>query len=310
MTLWHQEWGEGRPVIALHPLALESSVFAGLGRVLARRGLKTIAVDLPGFGRSIGPAEVHSPAQLAEPILELARGLDEKPVVLGMSLGGRVALEAALVEPSAFRGVVLVAPYLPPLRRRWTEAMARRLDPAFAEKIPLEHAWPLLKRLANALEGRPRFEDDWFMRASARVAYYLSCPATRAHLVAAARDMALDPAFGPTGTWTRLAQLCLPAAFVWGDRDWLIPSGHPAAVAELLPEARHIRVPCSGHFMHGKHHRCFEKAMADGVGSVLREAPRARPRRAAAAAAAFTIARCIADAEPVRVARAPRSVPH
>lgn len=304
MTLWRQEWGQGSPVIGLHPLALESTVFQGLGRVLARRGLKTIAVDLPGFGRSLGPAEAHSPAQLAEPILELARGLDEKPVLLGISLGGRVALEAAFVDPAAFRGVVLVAPYLPPRRRRWTDGMARCLSPSLAEKIPLEHAWPLLKRLANALEARPRFEDDWFMRASARVAYYLSCPATRAHLVATARDMALDRAYGPTGTWTRLEQLALPAAFVWGDRDWLIPRAHAAAVAELLPNARHVRVPCSGHFMHGEHHRCFEKAMADAVSSVLREAPHARASRRAAAA--FTVARCFAD-EPVAAARAPRS---
>jgi pimeloyl-ACP methyl ester carboxylesterase len=307
MTLWRQEWGQGRPVIALHPLALESSVFQGLGRVLARRGLKTIAVDLPGFGRSLGPTGAHAPAELAEPILELARSLDEKPVLLGMSLGGRVALEAALVDPAAFRGVVLVAPYLPPLRRRWTEEMARWLDPSLAERIPLERAWPLLKRIANALEARPQFESDWFMRASARVAYYLSCPATRAHFVAAARDMALDPAFGPTGTWTRLEQLALPAAFVWGDRDWLIPRGHATAVAKLLPHAWHMRVPCSGHFMHGKHHRCFEKAMADAVSSVLREAPHARPRLRAATADVFTVARCFVD-EPVAPARAARSV--
>jgi pimeloyl-ACP methyl ester carboxylesterase len=307
MTLWHQEWGQGTPVIALHPLALESSVFAGLGRMLARRGVKTIGVDMPGFGRSPGPAEAHSPSQLAEPILELARGLEEKPALLGMSLGGRVALELALVERTAFRGVVLVAPYLPPRGRSWT-GFARCLNPSLAERIPLQHAWPLLKRLANLLESRPRFEDDWFMRASARVAYYLSCPATRAHFVAAARDMALDPAFGPAGTWTRLAQLDLPAEFVWGDRDRLIPRAHAAAVAELLPLAQHTRVPCSGHFMHEKHHRCFEKAMADAVVRVLRAAP--HPGRRAASRGVFNVAKCLAGDEPLAAARTARSASH
>ena len=305
MTLWHQEWGQGRPVIALHPLALESSVFAGLGALLARRGVRTIAVDLPGFGRSVGPEDAHSPAQLAAPVLELARSLAERPVVLGMSLGGRVALEMALADPAALRGAVLVAPYLPPRRPRWTESMARCLDPRIAGWIPLEHAWPLLQRLANTLESRPRFEHDWFMRASARVAYYLSCPATRAHFIAAARDMAVDPAFGESGTWTRLAGLSLPAAFVWGDRDWLIPSGHAEAVAELLPRAAHVRVPCSGHFMHGRHHRCFETAMADAVTQVLR-APSGR-RAASASRASFRVARCFADDEPVAEPRPARS---
>lgn len=301
MTLWYQEWGRGTPVIALHPLALESSVFTGLGRMLAQRGMRTIGVDMPGFGRSTGPLGAHAPAQLAEPILELAQGLDEKPVVLGLSLGGRVALELALADPAAFRGAVLVAPYLPPRRATWTQ-FAHVLSPWLAEKIPLEHAWPLLKRLSQWLESQPRIEDDWFMRASARVAYYLSCPATRAHVVAATRDMALDPGGGPMGTWTRLTQLAVPAEFVWGDRDGLIPRAHPAAVAELLPTAQHTRVPCSGHFIHAAHYRCFETAMADAVVRVLH----ATPRRGAARSG-FHLSKCVAGSEPVAAVRSVRS---
>jgi pimeloyl-ACP methyl ester carboxylesterase len=297
MTLWHQEWGQGRPVIALHPLALESTVFLDWVGARAPR-------DEDDRRRSSAPgARSDRRGALRRSfgaILELPRRLDEA-VVLGMSGGGRVA---ALIA-RALRGVVLVAPCLPPLRRRWTEAW-RASRSELAGKIQSTRG--LLQRVAARSAGLVRGRR--FMRARARVAYYLSCPATRAHFVAAARDMALDPAFGPTGTWTRLAQLALPASFVWGDRDWLIPRGHAAAVAELLPRAQHLRVPCSGHFMHGKHHRCFERAMADAVGGVLSEAPRARPRRRATAASSFTIARCFVDAETVRATRTPRSVPH
>ena len=34
-----REWGRGAPVIALHPLGLDSSGFEGFGNVLARREL-------------------------------------------------------------------------------------------------------------------------------------------------------------------------------------------------------------------------------------------------------------------------------
>ena len=54
-----QEWGAGDPVVALHPLALESTAFAGIGIDLAREGLRTIAVDLPGFGESEAPPVPH-----------------------------------------------------------------------------------------------------------------------------------------------------------------------------------------------------------------------------------------------------------
>lgn len=292
-SLFTQEWGQGPPVIMLHPLALESTAFAGVGRLLARRGVRTIAVDLPGFGRSPGPDDPLTPARLAAPVIALARSLEIPPVVLGMSMGGRVALEAALVEPSAFRGVVLVAPFLPWRSGRWALSLAGRIDPATFERIPLEWFWPVLQRISTHLEARPSLEHDWLARASVRVGYYLSCPATRRHFVSAAVAMARDPAFGDDGTWTRLATLSVPAAFVWGERDALIPAAHAAAVAALLPAARHGKIACSGHFVNGRHHRCFERAMAAAVLHALRAEP---PRTRAARRMRFVAERCVASA--------------
>jgi pimeloyl-ACP methyl ester carboxylesterase len=220
-----------------------------------------------------------------------------------MSMGGRVALEAALAAPAAFRGLVLVAPFLPWRGRRWMLGAARCMSPKAASYLPLEWCWPLLKRVSAALEGRPEFEHDWLARASARVAYYLSCPATRAHFVSAAREMALDPAFGPEGTWTRLETLAVPTVCVWGEQDVLIPSGHAAAVAQLLPHAHQVKVACSGHFLNGRHHRCFEAAMASAVLHVL-ETPARRTR----GRARFVAAPCLADASPSEARYAGRAV--
>jgi len=296
VTLFTQTWGHGLPVIMLHPLALESTAFAGVAQLLARRGVRTIAADLPGFGRTPGPEDALTPARLAEPVIELARSLETPPVVLGMSMGGRVAIEAALTEPAAFRGVVAVAPFLPWRHSRWALSFAECIDPGVVERIPLEWLWPVLQRISKTLEGRPSLEHDWLARASVRVAYYLSCPATRRHFVSAALAMALDPAFGPEGTWTRLEQLTIPSAFVWGERDALIPAAHAAEVAALLPAARHAKVACSGHFMNGRHHRCFEHAMGAAVLYVLhasRPAAAARRRRVR-----FIAAPCLAEAAP------------
>ena len=101
--LHQRRWGAGAPVIALHPLGLESSGFDAVSRALSRRGLQTVAVDLPGFGRSPAGTEPLTSAVLAAPVIELARALPEPPVVLGLSLGGRVALEIALRAPESVR---------------------------------------------------------------------------------------------------------------------------------------------------------------------------------------------------------------
>ena len=301
--LHYQQWGAGDPVIALPPLALESSAFAGVADVLARQGLRTLAVDLPGFGRSPAPEGPLTPARLAEPVLELARSLERPALLLGMSLGGRVALEAALTEPGAFRGAVLVAPYLP--WRRWRRAVGLlgRLDPSWAERVPLEKAWPLLKRIAEVLERRPDLEHDWLARAAVRVVYYSSCPATRAAFLSATREMALDPASGPDSPWARLPDLGVPATFVWAGRDALVPRDHARHVDEVLPQADQIEIPCSGHFVSGAHFRCMRHAIALAVSRTL-AAPPGRPARRKARGAR-SLAPCLVGASPLEEERAP-----
>jgi pimeloyl-ACP methyl ester carboxylesterase len=258
-------------LIALHPLALESTAFAGVGRLLAGRGLRTLAVDLPGFGRTPAPEGRLTPARLAAPVVELARSLETPPLLLGFSLGGRVALEAALTAPEAFRAVVLVAPALPWRRGRWALPVARFLDPDFAARVPLERAWPALKRIAETLEAVPSLEHDWLARAAIRVVYYSSCAATRKSFISAARELALDPAFGRGGLWARLPGLQVPAVFLWAGRDRLIPHEHARAVAKVLRGVRQLEVPCSGHFVNGAHFRCLEHAMDLAVGHALDE---------------------------------------
>jgi pimeloyl-ACP methyl ester carboxylesterase len=292
--LHRREWGAGQPVIAMHPLGLESSAFEGFGTVLARRGLRTIAVDLPGFGRTPMPERPLTPAVMAEPVIELARSLDTRPVVLGISMGGRVALEAALRAPEAFGGVIAIAPYLPWLRFRAVMQWAWLIDPRIADWMPFERAWPVLRWLARALETLPYLRDDEVAQAGARLVYYMSCPATRAGFIAAARELALDPAHGEEGFWTRLPAIRVPTTFVWGERDQMVSLRFARAVARVAPEVPQILLPCVGHWINGPHHRCLADAVAGlvtgGLAAAVHEA-----QLHAATGVHFQMQPCVAD---------------
>jgi hypothetical protein len=120
----------------------------------------------------------------------------------------------------------------------------------------------LLRWLAGILEGMPYVRDDELAQAGARLVYYLSCPATRTSFVATARELALDPATGPTSFWTRLADLATPAAFVWCERDLLVSKRFAHHVASVRPDLRQILLPCAGHWLNGPHHRCLAHAVA------------------------------------------------
>lgn len=297
-SLHLRRWGTGAPVIALHPLGLESSGFAGVGRALARRGLQTIAVDLPGFGRSPAPAVPLTPAVLAEPVIALARQLSEPPVVLGISLGGRVALEVALRAPEAVRGVIAIAPALPRRRHRAILAPVRLLDPRLAEWLPLERAWPVLRWLAQSVERIPYLRDDEIAQAGARLVYYFACPATRLSFLSAAREMLLEPAYGPRGFWDRLPGLRVSALFVWGERDRLIATSWAHHVARAHPSASQMLLPCVAHWLNGPHHRCLAEAVAEAVAGL---GARRRGRRRGAPAA---FAAAASGAEAVRIGAA------
>jgi pimeloyl-ACP methyl ester carboxylesterase len=284
MTLHIQEWGSGDPLIALHPLALESTVFAGAAESIGEFGLRTLSADLPGFGQTPLPELPLTPAKLAEPIIELARRLERPPILLGMSLGGRVAIEVALRAPDAVRGLVLIAPYLPWRKYRKAMRLAEYLNPSWAERLPLERAWPLLQRTTHLLESIPALEHDWLARACVRVAYYSTCPATRTAVLSASRELALDPAYGKQGLWTRLSELAMPVSFLWAGRDRLIPSAHAEAVSRVLPEASQLVVACSGHFVNFKHYRCMNGAIAQATSRIL-ELEAAEPAASEAAQA-------------------------
>jgi len=266
-----REWGWGQPVVAMHPLGLESSAFEGVGKALGRRGFRTIAVDLPGFGETPLPDGPSTPAVLAAPVVDLLRSLEQPAIVIGVSMGGRVALETALVAPEHVRAVVPIAPFLPWRRFRPMLDFAWLIHPRLAAAVPFERAWPALQLLSRTLEGIPWIRDDPMAQAGMRFVYYLSCPATRAGFIAAAREMALDPALGPEGLWARLAHMEPPMAFVWGERDQLVPIDFSRTVARHAPRATQMRLPCVGHWLNGAHHRCLADALAQLIPALIGE---------------------------------------
>lgn len=270
LQLHHQHWGDGPPVLALHGLGLESTSFTGLAEHVVDLGLEMIAVDLPGFGMTPLPDQPLTPAVLAAPVVEYAAQLDTKPVVMGISLGARVALEVALAAPDHVRGAVMVAPPLPQREHRRRLALARLLSPRLAELLPVQLFWPYLKRRADELEQQLTGDEehDWMLKVSNRAMYYISCPATRRAFISSARELALDPAFGSSGLWTRLDDLAVPAAFVWGDQDRFIGTDAAGFVADIVPSAFQIHVGCAGHFKNGPHFRCMEAAVVEGITSV------------------------------------------
>lgn len=109
LTLSVTRAGHGEPLLLLHGFTGSAETWAPLTRAIGD-GIETIAVDLPGHGRSSAPDDPSRYA-LARTADDLVRVLDAlgiaRTAVLGYSMGGRVALRMALRHRDRVSALVL-----------------------------------------------------------------------------------------------------------------------------------------------------------------------------------------------------------
>jgi pimeloyl-ACP methyl ester carboxylesterase len=109
LALWYDERGSGEPLILLHGGMGGSEMFgANLDRLAAGRRL--IAVELPGHGHTAVPDRPLRYEEMADQIARLINHLGlEQADLMGVSLGGGVALRTAIQHPGLIRRLVVVS---------------------------------------------------------------------------------------------------------------------------------------------------------------------------------------------------------
>jgi pimeloyl-ACP methyl ester carboxylesterase len=237
------EAGSGEPLVLLHGLGASKASFLPTVAALAGRH-HVVAVDLPGFGDSVKPiAAGYDAPYFARSIVAVAEALRfDRMHVLGHSLGGRVALEVGLRNPERVASLSLLMPSLPWLRERSWAPLLRLVRPELGllQVAPRPVVETIVRRMVpGASRGWMAAGVDEFLRS-------FCDPRGRAAFYAAARNIYLEPARSPDALWQRLSKLDVPALFVWGRDDTLVPLGFAPHVERVMPEARHVILDC-GH---------------------------------------------------------------
>jgi pimeloyl-ACP methyl ester carboxylesterase/quercetin dioxygenase-like cupin family protein len=227
--------GEGTPLVLVHGLGLQSALWNRLCDVLGD-GYQVVRVNLRGSPRS----REHEPGELtlARWASDLAGVVDDlgldRPIVIGHSLGGAVALRFALDRPYTPRALVLMC----------TEADLGNLAPrmlASAERIEGEglEAW-----LAGPWVANPPFSAGSLERDPSMLAEY------RDMLIEnEARDYVRQcrAIASAEGLSARLDEVIAPTLVIVGSEDDRTLPEHGRALAAGILRGRVVELEGSGH---------------------------------------------------------------
>jgi pimeloyl-ACP methyl ester carboxylesterase len=103
--LYYEAAGAGQAVLFIHGFGLDTRMWDDQFEAFARQ-YRAIRFDLRGFGKSPPPAGVYSRVEDIRALLGYLEA--DRPHLVGLSLGGGIALDVAVTYPAWPRSLVLV----------------------------------------------------------------------------------------------------------------------------------------------------------------------------------------------------------
>ena len=227
--------GEGPPLLLIHGWTLDQRVFTPQFAAFAQH-FRTISFDRRGYGRSAGTPDFSRELEDIDAVLD-ALGGDEKPRVLGMSQGGRLALRFAITRPARVRALVLQGPALdqftPPEREDEQVPMEEFIELARAGNLAaFRQRWLSHPMMQRGIRGRAatllqRILDDYTARDLVTMT-----PASLAF---------------PRDVLQELPDVEIPTLILTGSEETEARKKIAAKIRDLLPDAQEIILPGCGH---------------------------------------------------------------
>ncbi len=255
INYYYEDQGSGPVLVLLHGFSGSSASWEEFCSMIADR-YRTIAVDLPGHGRSDIPDQPqrYSMQAVANDIMTLFASIAiERPYLLGYSMGGRLALFFAINNPGLCRSLIL-------------ESASPGIDSADLRQKRIQED----ELLANKIEadGIPSFVDQWqqlpifesqkdLPRAKQKWQKQQRLNSSASGLANSLRGMGTGR---QPSLWPKLSALRLPVLLLSGALDQKYIEINKQMVSKILDSELKI-MPRAGHNIHLEFPDYFEKTV-------------------------------------------------
>jgi pimeloyl-ACP methyl ester carboxylesterase len=246
-VLAHDDVGEGQALVLIHGHPFDRRMWAPQLRSLSA-GFRVVAADLPGYGGSRPRGSKVTIGQLADGVADLITFLDiQHAVVVGLSMGGLVAMELGLRAPDQIDGVVLVATTAAPVTP--AEAEQRRYT---ADQLERDGMLDLALEMTGKLFGPAARRDPGIIEP----VFSMMLHTPPAGAAAAIRGRAERPDYSAL-----LSRLRVPSLVIAGTHDAYADEAVTAQLIAALPNPGVVRLPATGHLPNLEDPAAFDEAI-------------------------------------------------
>ncbi len=254
---------DGQPIVFIGGLGCCAWDHNRTYPAMASAGYRSIAVDLRGHGLSDMPVDdaLYATDAMVAHVIEVLDVLDvARPVIVGHSMGGALAVHVSLRAPGRARALVLISAIgfgvaLPPeigrvLARRWTIPAARLLVRRWVIALGLRVLY-----VANDRVDARNIDEYW-------------APSQFAGFVPAMRAL-LEHFRWSRFTPDEISRIGVPCLLVRGGRDPIV--ARPLDAVRLPPGSRELMVEDAGHLPHDETPEIVNSALLEFLSALRAE---------------------------------------
>ena len=259
MQFYYEVAGEGHPLTLIHGGLVDRRLWDDQFEVFAQH-YRVIRYDLPGYGNSSVPTE---PYLITDDLYKLLRFLNvEKTYVMGLSMGGGIAIDFTLAHPEMVDALIPVAagvsgfPAPATSQQQWAEIDALIEQGKIEEAVELEnHMWT---------DGPNRTPDQVDVNVRRRVHemnlhnYQRQTPDTSVPL----------PMDDATKAINRLKTIHVPTLVIVGDEDQPYIQTIADKLASDIAGAQKVVIPNTAHHLNMEQPATFNRIVLDFLASL------------------------------------------
>ena len=216
-----------RDIVILHGWNLSGSRFAPLADVFVSHGYRVFTPDFPGFGLEKPPSRPWHVVDYAELLSEyFKRERITRPVIIGHSFGGRVALKYLELYPEGGSALVLSG------------------TPGFSP-VPKKKLlfFLLISKVGSIVFSIPPLSlfKDW----ARRVLYYIA--GSREFVRAEGVKKDTFKHIVSDSLVSAMQSIRVPTLFIWGEYDVIVPVSIARQMTEVIVHAKLVVIPEADH---------------------------------------------------------------